>query len=314
LGFDPYPVINPHSGFENMPVISDKKINRRVAFRIYERVNLFYHKINPAEVLAPIDDYRDMLTTHIKPDSLGIDRLPISQSQENDALNVNISSTGMAFTCKEELQVGEYLMVRILLLSSMTVVMTCCQVVYRKPSNPYETDRYPYLIGTQFVNLTAEDTEILNKHVVRHKKQQAISYSLLLSLVLTVLAAPHMVFSFLLGLFHHLLVIILHILHLGFEFVEYNLDHFIEHTFHTELHTTQVIAFYTLLTLGIGILYLLWRVVPPAIQRLYKNQIAFWIRKKASVLYYWHGQTFADKIKIVGISAIAIAGYVYLGM
>jgi hypothetical protein len=297
-----------------MPVISDKKINRRVAFRIYERVNLFYHKINPAEVLAPIDDYRDMLTTHIKPDSLGIDRLPNSQSQENDALNVNISATGMAFTCKEELQVGEYLMVRILLLSSMTVVMTCCQVVYRKPSNPYETDRYPYLIGTQFVNLTAEDTEILNKHVVRHKKQQAISYSLLLSLVLTVLAAPHMVFSFLLGLFHHLLVIILHILHLGFEFVEYNLDHFIEHTFHTELHTTQVIAFYTLLTLGIGILYLLWRVVPPAIQRLYKNQIAFWIRKKASVLYYWHGQTFADKIKIVGISAIAIAGYVYLGM
>lgn len=299
-----------------MPVISDKKINRRVAFRIYERVNLFYHKINPTDVLTPIDGYHDLLTAQVKSDSstLAVDRLPDSQSQENDALNVNISATGMAFTCKDELQVGEYLMVRILLLSSMTVVMTCCQVVYRKPSNPYETDRYPYLIGTQFVNLTAEDTEILNKHAARHKKQQAISYSLLLSLVLTVLAAPDMVFSFLLGLFHHLLEITLHILHLGFEFVEYNLDHFIEHTFHTDLHTTQVMAFYTLLTLGVGILYLLWRIVPSAIQRLYKNQIAFWMRKKASVLYYWHGQTFADKIKIIGISAIAIAGYVYLGM
>ena len=299
-----------------MPVISDKKNNRRTAFRIYERVNLFYHKINPAEVLAPIDGYHDLLTAHIKSDAtaLGIDRLPDSQSRENDALNVNISASGMAFTCKDELEVGEYLMVRILLLSSMTVVMTCCQVVYRKPSNPYETDRYPYLIGARFVNLTAEDTEILNKHAARHKKQQAIIYSLLLGLALAVLAAPDMVFSFLLGVFHHLLEITLHILHLGFEFVEYNLDHFIEHTFHTDLHTTQVMAFYTLLALGIGILYLLWRIVPPAIQRLYKNQIAFWTRKKASVLYYWHGQTAADKIKIIGISAAAIAGYVYLGM
>lgn len=299
-----------------MPVMSDKRNNRRTAFRIYEQANLFYHPINPAEALEPIGGYHDMLLSQANPDSsaFAVDRLPDSQSQENDTLNVNISATGMAFTCKDELQVGAYLMVRILLLSSMTVVMTCCQVVYRKPSNPYETDRYPYLIGAQFVNLTAEDAEILNKHAARHKKQQVIGYSLLLVLALIVLAAPDMVFSFLLGMFHHLLEITLHLLHLGFEFVEYNLDHFIEHTFHTDLHTTQVMAFYTLLTLGVGILYWLWRVVPPAIHRLYKNQISFWNRKKASVLYYWNGQSLADKIKIIGISAAAIAGYVYLGM
>ena len=299
-----------------MPVISDKKINRRMAFRIYERANLFYHKINPTDGLTPIDGYHDLLTAQVKLDSSAsiIDRLPESQSQENDALNVNISASGMAFTCKDQLQVGEYLMVRILLLSSMTVVMACCQVVYCKQSNPYETDRYPYLIGTQFVNLTAEDAAILHKHAARHKKQQWIAYSLLLILALTVLVAPDMAFGLILGLFHHLLEIILHILHLGFEFVEYNLDHFIEHTFHTDLHTTQVIAFYTLLTLGVGILYLLWIFLPPVVQRFYKNQISYWTRKKASVLYFWDSQTLANKLKIISISTAFIAGYVYLGM
>lgn len=307
----------------HMADLNSKKINRRIAFRIYEQANLFYHKIDPIEVIEPHENFDNILdsftlsqpTTQITPTPESIEQwLPDSQSQESDTLNVNISSSGIAFTSQNKLEAGDYLMIRMLLLSSMTVIMTCCKVVYCKPSNPYETDRYPYLIGAQFVNLTAEDAALLHSHISKRKKQQRIVNGFILSFALVVLAVPGLIFDLLLGFCHHVLGVLLHIIHLGFEFVEYNLDHLIEHTFHTELHTTQVIAFYTMLSLGLAGLYLVWRIVPPAWNRLVNHQLAFWTRKKASFLYYWSEQTLADKIKIIGFSLAAIAGYIYFGM
>ncbi len=301
-----------------MAKVNSKKPNRRVALRVYEQVNLFYQKIDLNQLNVAESGFDNILNNFARSQA---DRritvgpsFPASQSQENDTLNVNISASGLAFTCMEELKAGDYLMLRILFLSSMTVVMTCCKVVYCKPSNPFESNRHPYSIGAQFINMTAEDSELLNKHVGKIKKQQLAVYGLVIASILAILAAPGQAWGLLVGLGHHLLVIFLHMLHLAFEFLEMGLDHVIEHHFHTDTHETQVIVFYVLAAFGLPALYFLGRKSASDLIRLGKRLLLYWSRKKSSCLYFWGQQTLLGKIKIVGIGTTAIAGYIYFGI
>jgi PilZ domain len=298
--------------------VNENKPNRRVALRVYEQANLFYQKIALSQLHETQPSFDTILNGMARSQA---DRgltagpsFPHSQSQENDTLNVNISSSGIAFTCMDELKAGDCLMLRILFLSSMTAVLTCCKVVYCKPSNPYESNRHPYSIGAQFVNMTADDSELLDGHVGRRKKQQFAINGALIVLALAVLSAPAQAFGLLVGLAHHLLEIILHILHLAFEVVESGLDHFIEHHFHTGTHETQVIVFYVLVTVGLVALCFLGRKIPSAVVRLRKGLLLWWSRKKSSCFYFWGQQTDLDKIKIVGIGTAAIAGYIYISI
>lgn len=298
--------------------VNDKKSNRRVALRVYEQVNLFYQKIALSQLNETQLGFDTILNSFAR--SQTAERLtvepsfPYSQSQKNDTLNVNISSSGIAFTCKEELKAGHYLMLRIFLLSSMTVVMTCCKVVYCKLSNPYESNRYPYSIGAQFVNMTTEDSELLNRHVGRRKKQQFVVNGSIVALTIAILAAPVQALGLLVGLGHHLLKLFWHMLHLVFEYLEMGLDHVIEHLFHTGMHETQVIVFYVLVTFGLAALYFLWPMALSAFVRLRKRLLLYWSRKKSSCLYFWGQQSLLDKIKIVGTGTAAIAGYIYFGI
>lgn len=291
----------------------DPKANRRVAFRIYEQSNLFYRKVDRSSAISSELDFDDIMESFIHPraDAPSIEAsLPSSQSQENDTLNVNISASGIAFTCREQLVAGDYLMLRILLLSNMTVIMACCQVVYCKPSNPYEPDRYPYSIGARFVNMRPADIELLNEYVAKRRKQQWIVNGSLAALIGAVLAAPDQALALLSGLIHHLFGIVLHLLHLGFEYLEMGLDHIIEHLFHTGLHETQIIVFYVLVTLGLITLYFLGRTIPAVCRRWSNRLLLLWTRKYSSALYFWNQQSLVDKIKIVGIGLSAIAAYV----
>jgi hypothetical protein len=214
----------------------------------------------------------------------------------------------------EELKAGDYLMLRLLFLSSMTVVMTSCRVVYCKPSNPYESNRHPYAIGAQFINMTAEDSEVLNKHVGKRKKQQFVVNGSMAVFTLAILAMPDVALGLLVDSGHHLLEIFLHMLHLVFEFLESGLDHLIEHHFHTGTHETQLIVFYTLVTFGLVALYFLGRMASSAFVRSSKRLLLYGSRKKSSCLYFWRHQTLLDKIKIVGIGTTAIVGYIYFGI
>jgi PilZ domain len=298
--------------------LNDKKSNRRVALRVYEQVNLFYQKILLSQLNGTQNGFVNPLDS--TPESGVASGLPVepsfphSHSQENDTLNVNISSSGIAFTCTEELKAGDCLMLRILFLSNMTVLMTCCKVVYCKPSNPYESNRHPYSIGAQFVNITADDKELLNRHVSRRKKQQFTINAVLTALALALLFSPAEALGLVVEMLHHLLEITLHMLHLAFEVVESGLDHFIEHKFHTNTHDTQLIVFYTLVTPGLVALYFLGRMIPAASVRLGKDLLLWWSRKKSSCLYFWGQQTGLGKIKIVGIGAAAIVGYIYISI
>lgn len=299
-------------------VDKSKQKNRRVTFRIYDDVKLSYHKIDgklTTEAQPAFDSglLNFSLPINIENLSQNSDLLFSSPSDlndnENDTLNVNISASGIAFTCKDALKQGDLLSIKLLLLSAMAIIEADCRVVYCKNSNPYE-NQYPYLIGAHFVNMNNEDRQLLIKHLARKKVQQLIVNGVILSIVITVLAMPDMVYQLLLELFHFLFEILLHFLHLGFEFIEYNVDHIIEELFHTDLHQTQVIAFYIIMAGAFAALYLLWQALPPFCQRCKNKQAAFWSRKKASLLYYWGEQPLLNKIKLVVMGIAAITCYV----
>jgi hypothetical protein len=304
-----------------------KDNNRRVSFRIYDRVNLFYKKIDEKRLAEPYPAFDNVTNDFLlpsEPEKVSQDlavptprldeELPEDmQFDEDDALNVNISASGMAFTCDDAFKEGDYLVIRLLLLSSLASIVTYCKVVYCKATNPYET-HHPYLVGAHFVSLKDQDQELLSKHVDKKKMQQTVVKGFILVAVLTVIAMPDVVFGLLLELLHHLFELFLEFCHLAFEFIEINLDKLIEHFFETEVHETQVIVFYIIASFVFYGLYRLYRVVPPFCRRLKKNQVAYWSRKKASLRFYWREQSLFNKIKLVVIGVAAITGYIFLGM
>jgi hypothetical protein len=305
----------------NTMKVNGKKLNRRDAFRIYEQVNLYFHKVESSQINEFRPGFDNSLTLANPVAQItgqtgqsAEQALPHSQSRENDTLNVNISSSGIAFTCKEELNPGDYLVVRIFLLSSLTVIMTCCKVVYCKPSNPYEKNRYPHLVGAQFVNMTAEDSDLLERYVSRIKKQQMIGRGLLLTLLMIILAVPDVLIDMFLDLCDHAIDLFLEALSILYDYAGMGLDHVIEYLFETDRHETQVIEFYTTIAIGLVLLYGLWRHLPRLCLHLINTQREFWFRKKASLLYFWGEQSLVNKVKIAGMGIVAITCYGYFAI
>ncbi len=291
--------------------VDNKQLNRRVAFRIYDQVNLFYQKID--STLADLVANAEVFSNNLSLANALEDRPTENQASNspviiNDTQNANISVTGMAFTCEERLKSDDLIAVRILLLSSMTTIMTYCQVVYCKPSNPYE-HQYPYWIGARFVNMSDDVKDLLDRYVQRKRKQQMWVYGGLATLALIVMAFPLQVFHLVLVVLHHLVEIVLHGLFLCVEFLELNLDHLIEHWFHTSLHATQIIVFYILAAIVLLGLYSLWRIVPAYCIRWKNRLVTFWMRKKASLKYFWNEQSLDSKIKITVVAVVTLGCY-----
>jgi hypothetical protein len=93
------------------------------------------------------------------------------QFEETETRNVNISATGIAFNCEEALQEGDYLEIKLMLVSSMAVIVTYGRIVYRMNS-PSADGQYPYFVGVDFINMKDEDRELLIKYVVKKQLQQ----------------------------------------------------------------------------------------------------------------------------------------------
>lgn len=308
-----------------------KNKNRRVFFRIYDEVNLFYQKIDERLLTESHPDFDNVLKpSALSPDlekaSQGPAQLspsleknlpdvtaPDFQFNEHETCNVNISASGMAFNCEDAFKEGDYLIIKILLVSSMTAIVTYGQVVYSKDHHLSDSEN-PYLVGAHFINMKDEDRELLIRHVAKKRLQQRWVGGLSLAAVITVIVAPDMVFGLLLEFLHFLLELFLHSLHLGFEFIEMNLDHLVEHLFHTDLHQTQVIVFYIIASFVLYAVYRLCWALPLLYRRFKKNQILYWSRKKASLLYYWQDQSLFDKCKLVVIGIAAITCYIFFGM
>jgi len=304
-----------------------KNKNRRDFFRIYDEVHFFYKKIDEKLVTEPYSIFDTILNNpslsadidrisrdsellssdleNISPD----DRKPVYQLQENKTHNVNIGANGMAFICEDALEEGDYLIIKIVLVSSMAVIVTYGQVVFCE-AMPSNGSRYPHFVGVHFVNMKDEDRELLINHANKKQRQHRWVNGLLLAVVLTVIVAPDTVFGSLFELSHFLL----EFSHIVFEVVETTLDEFVEHLFHTDLQQTQLIVFYILVSFVVCGLYLLWRVLPPFYRHSKENLLASYAHKKARLIYYWREQSLFNKIKLIVIGVAAITLYVLLGL
>ncbi len=297
-----------------------KNLNRRREFRIVEQADIFYHKIEVNSEIETKLAFNNIVDNAIvqplrasssSASSNPIDQLlPDSHSQEKDTLNVNISSSGISFTCKEELRAGDYVMVRVLLLSGMTIITTCCKVIYSKPSNPFEDDHYPYLIGAHFVNLKSEDKELLSHYVKKKRTRQFAINTLLISLIIAIIMMPDLALELLLDFFSFLFESLIEVAYLINEIFEYNIDHVVESVFHMEVHNTEITAFYLELVLGLALLYPLSRIVFSAIKNFIYRCRVFYVRKKSSIRYYWHEQTLWYKAGLFSVGIALLACYI----
>ena len=125
-----------------------------------------------------------------------------------------------------------------------------------------------------------------------YRRTVNISYLIGIAIAVTM---PDLVFGSLLELGHIL-----------FEFIEEILDKFIEHIFHTDLHQTQIIVFYLMLSIAFGGIYYLWRVLPPLCCQWKENFLTAWSRNKTRASCYWQQLSLINKIKFVVISASII--------
>jgi hypothetical protein len=181
--------------------------DRRGFFRIDDEVSLFYKKIDEKQVVEPHHVSENILTScslstaleMVSQDSaLLLHRLEKNQPEvadylrlldtkidliaqavmmqgfqvkENDTRNVNVSATGIAFNCEEALKTGDYLEIKMMLISSMAVIVTYGKVVYCKNGQSNDS-QYPYFVGVDFLNMKDEDREMLIKYVVKKQLQQ----------------------------------------------------------------------------------------------------------------------------------------------
>lgn len=90
---------------------------------------------------------------------------------ENQTRDANISASGIGFDCHEELQVGQFLEIKMLLVHSTTVIVTYAKVVHCiRNANQYGD--YPYFVGVDYVNMKESDRDLLSKHVAKKQLQQ----------------------------------------------------------------------------------------------------------------------------------------------
>jgi hypothetical protein len=296
-----------------------KNKNRRGSFRIDDEVNLSYKKIDEkwmSEHQYPTSNDHSFSTENhtVVLDSADLLDMPFNRHESH---NVNISSSGMAFSCEDALKEGDFLIIKLQLSSSMEAIVTYSQVVYCKDLEPDpgpNDSPHPCFVGTHFVNMKNEDRALLVKHVDEKRKQQHWINGIIITAILAVIFFPDVVFHLLAVIAHFLLDVSLHILHLSFEFIEMNLDHLVEHLFHTDLHQTQVIVFYIILSFVLLALYLVWRALPALWRRL-KNALSLAVAfRKANWQFFWQEQSMLNKVKIVSITVAVLLLYFFFGM
>jgi len=101
------------------------------------------------------------------------------------------------------------------------------------------------------------------------------------------------IFGSMLWLLHTLFAL----LHQAFELFELSLDVLIEHFFHTDLHTTQIIVFYVMLSMAAWAIYKLLRALPRWYHQGIEKLSNYYARQKAEAFDDWHNLSLFGKIK-----------------
>jgi hypothetical protein len=107
--------------------------------------------------------------------------------------------------------------------------------------------------------------------------------------------------SILVGFYDVVFGYIFETLHLMFEVVEMGLDKLIEHTFETDVHQTQLIVFYILLTLGSVLIYFLWKVLVQLLSGVGQHLSTGWSELKEAVTQDWQGMTMTNRVIFITV-------------
>jgi hypothetical protein len=105
---------------------------------------------------------------------------------------------------------------------------------------------------------------------------------------------PDVVFGVLLELIH----LMLELAHLAFEVFESTLDHLVEHTFHTGTKDTQIIVFYTIVTMGLGAGYFLWSATKRFLRKITEALQLEIFHRKQRFLMFWE-ESAGNKFKLI---------------
>ena len=142
---------------------------------------------------------------------------------------------------------------------------------------------------------------------------QKIVYGLALLGIVVMVTIPDVVIELTTELFHLVFELIFEVADVTFESVETLLDNVIEHLLHTELHDTQIIVYYVIVSLLAYPIYRLVRIVLGLLFRLfvfiplkyadYKTQ---WLLLRQDISYYWQKLAFISKLKWVLIATATL--------
>jgi len=129
--------------------------------------------------------------------------------------------------------------------------------------------------------------------------------------IFTIMAIPDVLMELTTEAIHLFLEILTEVAHICFEWIESMLDHLVEHELHTELHETQTIVFYIIVSILAGPLYYLARQMPRFCFFLQDKMLVSWAFNKARIKLYWHSLSVNDKIKLglMTLSGLYIASF-----
>lgn len=118
----------------------------------------------------------------------------------------------------------------------------------------------------------------------------------------------HMVFELVVELLHMAFELIVEGGHLLFEYVEISLDTVVELLFETDLHNTQIIVFYIIMSIiGFFIFRLSLRI--PAFYRRQRDKLtAYVLWRKNRITLYWNAMGLRKKLQLLAI-ALGIISY-----
>ena len=135
--------------------------------------------------------------------------------------------------------------------------------------------------------------------------------SLVILFIITTITIPDILMELATELIHLILEVLGEVAHIGFEWIESMLDHLIEHELHTELHETQTIVFYIIVSILAGPLYLLARQVPRFYLFLKDKIQVSWAFNKAELALYWHSLSLNERIKLglIALSGLYVASF-----
>lgn len=137
---------------------------------------------------------------------------------------------------------------------------------------------------------------------------RTILYSLALVGIAVILTIPDVIFDFSLDLIHTLFDFLLDSIHTILEGIELVLDNVVEYSFHTDLQQTQLIVFYIMLLMGLGISYGLLKLLLRLYRKCKNILISVWLEEKTLISLYWLNLSLINKIKLITI----IGGLAYL--